>query len=345
MKLAVDAMGGDDAPRAVVEGVELARDVRDDIEFILFGDEAQVRPLLKNDHHIKIVQADEVIGMDEEPVRAVKKKRKSSLVLAAKAVKNGDADALVSIGSSGALLVSSLLLVGRIRGVDRPGFTATLPVINDDRGFTMVDAGANADAKVQNIVQYSLLAKYYVENVRGINNPRIGLINNGTEADKGDMIHRKMHDALQELGDKGQINFIGNVESRDLLNGVTDIAVTDGFTGNAVLKSIEGTASSIISMLKSGIKQGGIGSKLGALLLKGTLKKIAKKMDYKKQGGAVLLGLKAPVIKGHGNSDAETMKYCLTNAADVVKSGYVKAITDHFNEHEINPTDEVIKSE
>ncbi|WP_429970947.1 phosphate acyltransferase PlsX [Fructilactobacillus sp. Tb1] len=330
IRLAVDAMGGDDAPESVVEGVELARNERDDIEFLLFGDEKQIRPLLSDDKNIKIIQADEVITMEDEPVRAVKRKKNSSLVLAAKAVKNGDADALVSIGSSGALLVASLLILGRIKGIDRPGFTATMPVMNSDRGFTMVDAGANADAKVANIEQYALLGKYYSEHVSHVKNPRVGLINNGTEADKGDMIHRKMHDALQVMGDNGEINFIGNIESRELLNGVADVVVTDGFTGNAVLKSIEGTAMSIMGMLKDSIMHGGIKAKLGALLLKDSLKKMANKMDYKRYGGAVLLGIKSPVVKGHGNSDPKTVKYVLFNAAEIVKSGYVESVKNHF---------------
>lgn len=330
IKLAVDAMGGDYAPQSVVEGVELARNSRDDIEFLLFGDEKQIKPLLKDEKNIKIIHADEVITMEDEPVRAVKRKKNSSLVLAAKAVKDGKADALVSIGNTGALLVASLLIIGRIKGIDRPGFTATMPVMNNDKGFTMVDAGANADAKVTNIEQYALLGKYYSELVGHVNNPRIGLINNGTEADKGDMIHRKMHDALQSMNANGEINFIGNIESRELLNGVADVVVTDGFTGNAVLKAIEGTAMSGLGLLKESIKNGGFKAKLGAFLMKDSLKKMAKKMDYKRYGGAVLLGIKDPVVKGHGNSDAKTVKNCLFNAAEIVKSGYVESAKDHF---------------
>lgn len=330
IRLAVDAMGGDDAPKSVVEGVELARNNRDDIEFLLFGDEKQIRPFLHNEKNIKIIQADEVIAMGDEPVRAVKRKKNSSLVLAAKAVKDGQADALVSIGNTGALLVASLLILGRIKGIDRPGFTTTMPVLNSDKGFTMVDAGANADAKVSNIEQYALLGKYYSENISHITNPRIGLINNGTEADKGDMIHRKMHDALQAMSDNQQINFIGNIESRELLNGVADVVVTDGFTGNAVLKAIEGTAISGIGMLKESIKTGGFKAKLGAFLMKDSLKKMAKKMDYKRYGGAVLLGIKSPVVKGHGNSDAKTVKNCLFNAAEIVESGYVESVKEYF---------------
>lgn len=326
VKLAVDAMGGDNAPQSIIEGVELARNENSKIEFLLFGDKKQIQPLLKDNKNITIVHTDEVITMDDEPVRAVKKKKNSSLVLAAKAVKDGEADAFVSAGSTGAVMVAGLLIIGRIKSIDRPGLTVTMPVINNDTGFTMIDVGANADAKVNNICQYALLGKFYSKNVRKVVNPRIGLINNGTEDDKGNIIHQKMHQALQSMGDNGDINFIGNIEPRGLLNGITDVAVTDGFTGNAVLKSTEGSALAVIDMLKDGIKNGGIKSKMGAFFLKDTLKKIAQKMDYTKYGGAVLLGLKAPVVKGHGNSNPEMIKNCLFHANEIVTSGYVEEV-------------------
>ena len=186
IKLAVDAMGGDNAPASVVAGVERARDEFNDVEFILFGDEAKVRAVLKNDERITLKQADEVITMNDEPVKAVRKKKTSSMVMAANAVKEGEADALFSCGNTGALLASGLLIVGRIRGIVRPGLLSTLPVISLKGGsFNLLDSGANADSKPEQLYQYALLGKYYAETVRGIKNPRIGLLNNGEEPHKG----------------------------------------------------------------------------------------------------------------------------------------------------------------
>ncbi|WP_420843008.1 phosphate acyltransferase PlsX [Fructilactobacillus hinvesii] len=331
MKIAIDAMGGDHAPQALVAGAELARDAsQNDVEYILFGDQEQLKPLVKNSQNIRIVHADEVIAMDDEPVRAVKKKKNASLVLAAQAVRNGEADLLLSAGNTGALMVAGLLIIGRMKGINRPGLIVTLPVVDNDRGFTMIDAGANADAKVENVIQYAQLGKIYSQRVRALSNPRIGLINNGTEADKGDVNHRKMYEELEKLGQAGELNFIGNVEARDLLNNVTDVAVTDGFTGNAALKGIEGSALAVVNMIKDSITTGGFREKLGGLLLKPALKKIAKKMDYTRYGGSVLLGLKAPVIKTHGNSNAKTIFYALQSAADVAHSNLVTEIATQF---------------
>ncbi|USS93885.1 phosphate acyltransferase PlsX [Fructilactobacillus ixorae] len=332
IKIAIDAMGGDYAPQAIVEGVELARDAsHNDVEYILFGDQRKIEPLVKSMQNLRIVHAPEVIAMDDEPVRAVKKKKQASLVLAARAVQAGEADLLLSAGNTGALMVAGLLIIGRMKGIERPGLVVTLPVIQNDQGFTMIDAGANADAKVENVIQYARLGKIYSQQVRNQANPRIGLINNGTEADKGDVAHRKMYEALSALGEAGELNFIGNVEARDLLTNVTDVAVTDGFTGNAALKGIEGSALAVVNMIKASIKQGGLREKLGGLLLKPALKRIAKKMDYTRYGGSVLLGLKAPVIKTHGNSDAKTILYALQNAKEVATSDLVAGIATQFH--------------
>ncbi|USS89687.1 phosphate acyltransferase PlsX [Fructilactobacillus cliffordii] len=332
IKIAIDAMGGDYAPQAIVAGAELARDAsQNDVEYILFGDQQQIEPLVKNQEHIQIVHADEVIEMDDEPVRAVNKKKRASLVLAAQAVRDGEADLLLSAGNTGALMVAGLLIIGRMRGISRPGLIVTLPVVDNDQGFTMIDAGANADAKVENVLQYAQLGKLYSQLVRKIDNPRIGLINNGTEPDKGDVNHRKMYEELEKMGQAGELNFIGNVEARDLLHNVTDVAVTDGFTGNAALKGIEGSALAVVNMIKDSINDGGIREKLGGLLLKPALKQIAQKMDYTRYGGSVLLGLKAPVIKTHGNSNAKTIFYALQSAAEVANSNLVHGIAMQFH--------------
>ncbi|MCT3398278.1 phosphate acyltransferase PlsX [Lentilactobacillus hilgardii] len=332
MKIAVDAMGGDYAPKEIVEGIELARDAYPDIEFLLFGLTDQIQKYLKDDTRIEIKQADEVIEMGDEPVKAVRTKKQSSMVLAATAVKEGQADAFFSAGNTGAILASGLFIIGRIKGIDRPGLATTLPVItkDDQKNFVMLDVGANADTKVLNMYQYALMGKYYTSNVMKVNNPRVGLLNNGTEADKGDMDHRKVHDLL---ADDSDIHFIGNVESRELLNGAADIVVTDGFTGNAVLKSIEGTALSMLHLIKGSIMSGGMTSKLGAAMLKGTFGQIAKSMDYSQYGGAVLMGVKAPVVKTHGSSKAPTVKNTIGQIKQMIDSRMISDLNNYLNSH------------
>ena len=330
MKIAVDAMGGDYAPKTVVEGVERARDEFSDTEYLLFGDEKQINGLLKNKDRITIVHSSEVIGMNDEPVKAVRKKKDSSLVMAAQAVKNGEADALFSCGNTGALLTAGLLIVGRIKGIPRPGLLSTLPMVSGTSGsFNLLDSGANADSKPEHLYQYALLGKYYAENVRGIQNPRIGLLNNGTEPHKGSKLTLEAHNLIE--ADKS-LNFVGNVEARDLMNDVCDVVVADGFTGNAVLKAIEGTASAVMHLLKDSIMNSGISGKLGALMLKSTFKDIKGRMDQSQYGGAVLLGAKSPVVKAHGASDAKTVYFTLKQIRTMVDGRMVEDFTKYWED-------------
>ncbi|WP_203648565.1 phosphate acyltransferase PlsX [Secundilactobacillus yichangensis] len=332
MRIAVDAMGGDYAPKEVVAGVEMARDRYPEIEFDLYGQKDKVKPLLNNMDRITLVQADEVIAMEDEPVRAIRRKKQSSIVLAAQAVRDGKDDAFFSAGNTGALLAAGLLIIGRIKGIDRPGLTTTLPVLDnpDQKQFLMLDVGANADSKPFNLYQYAILGKYYAQTVMGVKNPRIGLLNNGTEADKGDMVHKAVHEYLANAKD---LNFVGNVESRELLNGVADVVVTDGFTGNAVLKNTEGTALSMLKLIKHSIMNGGVSSKLGALMLKSTFKEIQTQMDYSKYGGAVLLGVKAPVIKTHGSAKAGTIANTIGQIKTMLENHSVGNVVSYFDEH------------
>lgn len=316
VKIAVDAMGGDFAPKSVVEGVELARDEFTDVEFLLYGDEAKIKEVLKDSKRITIVHCADMIEMNDEPVKAIRTKKEASMVVAANAVKHGQADALFSCGNTGALLACGLLIVGRIKGISRPGLLSSLPVISKDNGmFNLLDSGANADSKPEHLYQYALLGKYYAESVRKISNPRIGLLNNGTEPHKGSKLTLEAHQLIAQ--DK-TINFVGNVEAKDLMNGVCDVVVADGFTGNAVLKAIEGTALSVMKLLKSSILSAGFLGKLGALLLKPSLNKIKAKMDQSQYGGAVLLGSKAPVVKAHGSSDAKTVYYTVKQIREMI---------------------------
>ena len=328
MKIAVDAMGGDNAPQAIVEGVMLAKQDFPDIEFQLYGKEAEIKKYITDEKKITIIHTDEKIASDDEPVKAIRRKKTASMVLAAQAVKNGEADAIFSAGNTGALLAAGLFIVGRIKNVERPGLMSTLPVMGEpDKGFDMLDLGANADNKPEHLVQYAVLGSFYAETVRNVQNPRVGLLNNGTEETKGSELTKK---AFELLAADETINFVGNVEARELLNGVADVVVTDGFTGNAVLKSIEGTAMNMMSLLKTAILSEGVKGKMGALLLKNALRGMKDEMDYSKHGGAVLFGLKAPVIKTHGATGPDAVRYTIRQIHTMLETQVVPQLVEYY---------------
>jgi phosphate acyltransferase len=321
MRLAVDAMGGDNAPKEIVLGAMKAIEKYSDIHILLVGDEKKIREHLTNEERIEILHTEEVILGTDEPVRAVRRKKTASMVLAAQQVADGHADACISAGNTGALMAAGLFVVGRIEGIERPALAPTLPTVGGE-GFLLLDVGANADAKPEHLVQYAIMGSIYSEKARGIANPRVGLLNIGTEEKKGNELVRNTFELLKDA----DINFIGNVESRDLLEGAADVVVADGFTGNMVLKTIEGTAMSVFRMLKSALTAN-IKSKLAAAVLKPDLAVLKNKMDYTEYGGAGLFGLKAPVIKAHGSSDANAVFNSIRQAREMVEkdvSGTIK---------------------
>ena len=326
-KIAVDAMGGDYAPQAIVEGVNQALADFSDIEVQLYGDEAKIKQYLTVTERVSIIHTDEKIDSDDEPTRAIRKKKNASMVLAAKAVKEGEADAVLSAGNTGALLAAGFFIVGRIKNIDRPGLMSTLPT-TDGKGFDMLDLGANAENTAQHLYQYAILGSFYAKNVRGIEQPRVGLLNNGTESSKGDPLRKETYELL--AADES-LNFIGNVEARDLMNGVADVVVADGFTGNAVLKSIEGTAMGIMGLLKTAITSGGLRAKLGALLLKDSLRSLKKQLNYSDVGGAVLFGVKAPVVKTHGSSDAKAVYSTIRQIRTMLETDVVAQTAREFS--------------
>lgn len=328
MKIAVDAMGGDNAPKAIIEGINIAKAENPELEFLLFGKEDAIRQYLNDDKNVTIIHTDEKIESDDEPVKSIRKKKQASMVLAAQAVKDGQADAVFSAGNTGALLAAGLFIVGRIKQIERPGLMTTLPVLGDKMtGFDMLDLGANADNEAKHIEQFAILGSFYAKNVRGIENPTVGLLNNGTEASKGSKLTKA---TFELLSTNSAINFVGNVESRDILTGVADVVVTDGFTGNAVLKSIEGTAGGIMSLLKSAIKAEGLKGKLGALMLKEGLMSMKNQMDYSNAGGAVLFGLKAPVVKTHGSTEAKAVAVTISQIKKMLTTNVVGQLTEYF---------------
>jgi phosphate acyltransferase len=321
MRLAVDAMGGDNAPKEIVLGAMKAVEKYNDIHIVLVGDEKKIREHLTNEERIEILHTEEVILGTDEPVRAVRRKKTASMVLAAQLVADGKADACISAGNTGALMAAGLFVVGRIEGIERPALAPTLPTIGGE-GFLLLDVGANADAKPEHLVQYAIMGSIYSEKARGVTSPRVGLLNIGTEEKKGNELVRNTYELLKDA----DINFIGNVESRDLLEGAADVVVADGFTGNMVLKTIEGTAMSVFKMLKTALTSS-FKSKMAAAVLKPDLTVLKNKMDYTEYGGAGLFGLKAPVIKAHGSSDANAVFNSIRQAREMVEkdvSGTIK---------------------
>ena len=329
-KIAIDAMGGDNAPQALVEGANQALRDFSDIEIVLYGDEAKIKPLLTATERVSIVHTDEKIDSDDEPTKAIRKKKQASMVLAAKAVKDGEVDAVLSAGNTGALLAAGFFIVGRIKNIDRPGLLSTLPT-GDGRGFDMLDLGANAENTPTHLHQYAIMGAYYAENVRGIKRPRIGLLNNGTEESKGDPLRKETY---QLLAADPSLNFVGNVEARDLMDGVADVIVTDGFTGNAVLKTMEGTALGLFKQLKTVLTSGGLKAKIGAFLLKNDLRGLKKTLDYSDVGGAVLFGLQAPVVKTHGSSDAKAVYSTIRQIRTMLETDVIRKSVVELSELE-----------
>lgn len=325
-KIAIDAMGGDNAPKAIIEGVNQAIETFPDIDIQLYGDQAQIEAYLVPSDRVSIIHTDEKIYSEDEPAKAIRRKKNASMVLAAKAVKEGEVDAILSAGNTGALLAAGLFIVGRIKGVDRPGLLSTIPT-TDGKGFDMLDLGANAENTAAHLHQYAILGSFYAKNVRGVHKPRVGLLNNGTEATKGDSLRKETYNLLAA---DPNLTFVGNVEARDLMSGVADVVVADGFTGNAVLKAIEGTAISIMEQLKEAIKSGGLKAKIGALLLKDSLYDMKNSLDYSSAGGAVLFGLKAPVVKSHGSSDAKDIFSTIKQVRTMLETQVVGQLVEEF---------------
>ncbi len=325
MKIAIDAMGGDHGPKETVQGAMKALGQFPDMEIILVGDEQKIRTYLTQEERISIIHAAEEILPTDEPVRAVRRKKQSSMVLAASLVAEGKADACISAGNTGALMAAGLFVVGRIKGIERPALAPTLPTL-DGSGFVLLDVGANSEARPEHLVQFAVMGSVYAEKVRGIEKPRVGLLNIGTEEKKGNELTKAAFTLLQDA----PVNFVGNVESRDLMNGVADVVVTDGFTGNMVLKTTEGTALSMFKMIKEAM-MGNMKSKIAAVMLKPELMKIKGKLDYSEYGGAGLFGLKAPVIKAHGSSDAHAFYNAIRQAKIMVEHDVAGTIQNYVS--------------
>ena len=324
-RIVVDAMGGDFAPQQQVLGSVAALNKDKDLYLILCGDETQLKAELANckydESRLEIVHTTEVIEMNDIPTKAVKTKKDSSTVVAFRLLKEGKADGLVSSGSTGAVLTAGVLVLGRLKGVSRP---ALCPIIPNYRGSGtfICDCGANLECKPINLVHFAIMASTYAQAAYGIENPKVGLLNNGTEDHKGLLLQQEVNALLKETP---SVNYVGNVEGRDLMYGEIDVMVSDGFTGNIAMKAVEGCGKTVSTIMKREFKRN-LWTKLRALLCGDIIKKIRGSLDYEAVGGAMFLGLKKAVVKGHGNSKARGFAVCIEQAANAVRGQMVEKI-------------------
>lgn len=335
MKLALDAMGGDHAPQAVVEGAVLFAREHPSHEVVLVGDARAVEPLLAKLAskggalrasapltNVSVHHASEVVGMEEHATASLRKKRDSSLRVCFELVKDGRAQAVVSAGNSGAVMALGLLVLGRIRGVERPAIAALFPALKQGRTL-LLDAGANTECRPSQLVQFALMGEAYVRKVLGVQKPSVALLSNGEEETKGTPLTRETAALLR----RSPLRYVGYVEGKDVFAGTVDVIVTDGFTGNVVLKASEGAASAVTGAIRSAIEKAGLHEKLGALLLNGTFAGLKKLTDYAEVGGAPLLGLNGVGIVAHGRSSPKAIKNALRAALEVVEAGLEEELT------------------
>lgn len=329
MRIVIDAMGGDNAPEATVEGALSAAAEWPDAQIVLVGDEGKLEPILSKaatkPANLSVRHASEVIGSDDEPVKAVRRKKDASMVVAGRMLKEGEADAMISAGNTGALMTTGLLVVGRMEGIERPALAPMIPTI-DDVGVLALDLGANMDAKPEHLAQYALMGSLYRQKVQGIDSPRVGLLNVGTEAGKGNELTKNAYPLLEQL----PIRFVGNVEARDVLTAECDVLVCDGFAGNILLKSMEGTAGAIFSLLKEQFSSS-LKSKLAAAVLMPELRGLKRKLDYTEHGGAPLLGLSKLVVKSHGSADGNAIKNAVRQARIAIQNQLVESISKEIS--------------
>lgn len=317
MKIAVDAMGGDYAPLETVKGAARASSSVNG-KIILVGDSTEINRILSgceyNKEAIEVIHTTEVITNNDKPTSAIRKKKNSSLVKCFNLVQSGEADGIVSAGSTGALLAGSVHFLKRLSGVSRPALSPLLPSAKN--GFIIVDGGANTNSRPNNLLQFAIMGSVYMEKVMGRKNPRVGLLNIGSEDEKGTDLTRAAYELISQSG----LNFIGNVEGRDPIAGICDVVVCDGFAGNILLKATEGAGSVLFSSIKD-ILMGSPLSKIAAVFLKKGLYELKRKYDYKEYGGAPFLGVSGCVIKAHGTSDAHSIASAIKQAFDFAKSG------------------------
>lgn len=330
MNIMIDGMGGDHAPEEIVKGaVQAAKEISGTVSII--GQEDRINECLQalnwNGDNIEVVNATEVISNNESPAMAVRKKKDSSISKGMRMLKEGEVDAFISGGSTGALLSAGLLILGRIRGIKRPAIAAFFPKIGMNDTSLILDCGANAESRPEYLLQYGIMGSIFVEKVKGIENPEVMLLNVGAEEEKGDPLHKESFELLRNA----DINFKGNCEGRDVPFGCCDVVVTDGFSGNVFLKSSEGVALAVMKRIKQKMTEG-LAAKAGALLSYNKLKEIKKEFDYSEEGGAPILGLKGPVLKIHGSSKANAVYNAILKAVPYVEQDVTALIENAITE-------------
>ena len=328
MRILVDAMGGDLAPDEIVKGaVHAQRELG--AEIVLVGQRAAIETCLRNEQaELEIIDASEVITMDDDPSTATRRKKDASMTVALNLLRDGKGDAVVSAGSTGALLTGATLIVKRIHGIRRAALAPVLP--NGDAGVMLIDCGANADCTPEYLLQFAYMGSYYARTMLGIAAPRVGLLSNGTEAHKGAQLQHETFPLLKAADAAGRIRFIGNVEASQVFNGDVDVVVTDGFTGNVLLKGIEGSIKYMTRPLK-GIFMKNFNTKMAALAIKDEFKALKASLDPNEVGGTAMLGISKPVIKAHGSSDARAIYNAIRQAISFVDSGIIDDITANIS--------------
>lgn len=339
MVILLDAMGGDNAPDATIKGAVKAID-QIKAKLILIGNEDIIKSKIKEFYNkdiseisdrLEIRNATETIEMEDIPTQAIKRKKDSSMVVGFNMLKTGEGDVFISAGNSGALLTGATLLVGRIKGVDRPALAGILPAYKSR--LVLMDCGSNTNCKPINLLQFAQMSSIYLKTTLGLENPRVGLLNIGTEETKGNELTKESYKLLKEKSEELGINFIGNVEGRDAFSGSVDIVVTDGFTGNIFLKAVEGLGKFVKRSLTESLKKN-ILSKIAALPSLPAIKRFSKTVDYKEYGGALFLGVNKPVVKAHGSSDEKLFEFTIKQAEQFVENKAVDKLIEEFQKEQ-----------
>jgi glycerol-3-phosphate acyltransferase PlsX len=334
MKIIIDAMGGDNAPLAFLEGgFRAAQELG--VEVVLVGRTEQLLGIMKErgietlPKGVELMDAEQVVDMHDDPATVVRAKKESSMVKGLRLLSEGGGDAFVSAGSTGGLLSAATLVVKRVRGIRRAAFGPTIPTKTGN--LILIDSGANVECTPEFLLQFGVMGSFYAKLTLGLESPRVALLNNGAEDSKGDPLHKEAYRLLKEVGDKGLIHFVGNIEGREAMLGDCDVLVADGFSGNVFLKGAEGTAMFLGSLLKRMFLRN-LRTKLAGLLLKKELKQTLEVMDYRRVGGTLLLGISKPVVKAHGAADTEAVLGAIRQAVAAVEAGICQAITDNVDQ-------------
>ncbi len=342
MKIIIDAMGGDNAPAEIVAGaVRASRE--HDVDILLVGIEEQVRRCLadcgaENDPRVSVVNATEVIDMHDDPSKAVRVKKDASMTVALNLLASGEGDAVVSAGSTGALLTGATLIGKRIRGIRRAALAPVLP--NENKGVVLIDCGANVECTPEYLLQFAYMGSFYSKNILGVEAPRVALLNIGAEDTKGGELQKGAYSLLQAAHEAGRIHFVGNAEARDVFSGNMDVLVADGFSGNILLKGIEGTAKFLMVKMKEAMLST-LKSKIGAALVAGEVRKLKKLFDADEVGGTAMLGISRTVIKAHGSSDAKAISSAVRQAKQFVRSGVIGEIENNIEFMKLEPKSEL----